>query len=297
MKRIFIGGMGRSGTTIAVNIFYNHPDCFAVPIETKFLVEEDGFADLVDSMTTRFSPPSAVSAFQRFENQMRNEVTGLSPSKYSDLHQYAPDIFPSYHDALDRFIGVILNRRYYPERATLIAAVRSFARELFDYTAVISDKKCWVEKTPANIWRLDFLREVYPDCYFLHMIRHPLEIYYSLREKGWLPDNLVASMVIFEGYCNALARQRRRWLNDPNFVELKLEQLVQYPGISMQDLVRQMGLSDIPEAGMAAVVKSMEKYYANKETTISRDLPDHERDLVIEMLQPWVIEFGYGGMR
>ena len=39
MKRIFIGGMGRSGTSILLHALYCHDAIYAVPIETKFLVE------------------------------------------------------------------------------------------------------------------------------------------------------------------------------------------------------------------------------------------------------------------
>lgn len=297
MKRIFVGGMGRSGTTISVNMFDNQRECFAVPIETKFLVEEDGLCDLVEAMTNRFSPPTANNAFARFERQMREEVTGNIPSKYADLHQYAPAIFPSYHDALDRFIGVVLNKRYFPDREPLVAAARQFLVETFDYTAHISDKIGWVEKTPTNIWRLEFLRELFPDSYFLHMIRNPLDIYYSLREKSWLPDGLVASLVTFEGYCAALAKQRRRWLADPRFIEVKLENLVAYPKPTMQDIMQRCQLSPMADERMEAVIATMNRYYENKQTKVSRDLNSQDQSLVIEMLQPWAIEFGYQGMR
>lgn len=297
MKRIFIGGLGRSGTTIALNIFYHHPDCFAVPIETKFLVEEDGFADLVEAMTIRFSPPASMTAYTRFTRQMRAEVTGEVPSKYGDLHQYSHHIFPSYNDALDRFVGVVLKKRYFPEREPLISAVRAFVQETFDYTAAISNKNCWAEKTPANIWRFDFLRELFPDCYFIHMIRNPLDVYYSLREKGWLSNNLVASLVDFEGVCAALAKRRRRLLADPRFIEIKLEDLVDNPTQTMQKIFRRCDLPLMDGDRMESVINVMNRYYAEKEHRISRDLSEQEWDIVVELLQPWAVEFGWQGMR
>ena len=59
MKRIFIAGLGRSGTTITLSALYHHHQVLAFPVETKFLVEEDGFSALISAMTSDFSVAGA----------------------------------------------------------------------------------------------------------------------------------------------------------------------------------------------------------------------------------------------
>ena len=54
-KEIFIGGTGRSGTSILSKHLGSHPDVYQIPFETKFLVDKDGALDLFVALTKNFN--------------------------------------------------------------------------------------------------------------------------------------------------------------------------------------------------------------------------------------------------
>ncbi len=66
-RPIFLGGTGRSGTTLLYEVLGRHRDVHAFPIEMRLLVDPDGALDLVDNLTESFSPVRAREALYRFE--------------------------------------------------------------------------------------------------------------------------------------------------------------------------------------------------------------------------------------
>jgi hypothetical protein len=292
VKRIFIGGIGRSGTTIALNALYRHPDVYAVPLETKFLVEEDGFADLIHALTDGFSTAGASVAVDRFEALMRRYVTGKDPSKFTEMHVLSSDVFPGYMNAFDRCTRLIHGRRYFADRAPLLAATRTFIAETFDAAARESGHAVWVEKTPSNIWRLSFLREIWPDCFMVHAIRDPRDILVSLMEKGWLPEAILPALTILEGYLAALLKVRRDRRSDPRFLEIRLEALVADPSRVLATLADGLGLAPFDADAVRGVEDTMARYYAAKPPSRVR-LSKAEVALVDELLRPAVVELDY----
>jgi len=292
MKRIFIGGLGRSGTTIALNALYRHEAVYAVPIETKFLVEEDGFADLIAAMTDRFSVAGAAAARQRFEHLMRRQVPGLDDSKFRQQHTLSTCVFQDYDAALDGFISLIQRRRYFPHREPLLAATRRFVADTFDGETIRSDKAVWAEKTPSNIWRIPFLRELWPDCIFVHALRDPRAILLSLRRLGWLPPTMLHAVTIFQGDVAALLEVRRRYRGDPRFIEMRLEEVVADTQGTLGRLAAALGIAQFDAEAAAAVTASMARYYASRVPAENQLSPD-DRDLMVEVLRPAVIELGY----
>jgi hypothetical protein len=63
---IFVGGTGRSGTTVVARALGTHPDVWTVPVETRLLIDPGGLLDLVDAVSIRYSPSSAHAALVRF---------------------------------------------------------------------------------------------------------------------------------------------------------------------------------------------------------------------------------------
>ena len=291
MKRIFVGGLGRSGTTIALNALYRHSDIYAVPIETKFLVEEDGFADLVSAFTDRFSVPGANTAWHRFEHLMRRRVTGLEEGDFRNQHTLSSEVFSDYEAALNSFVAAIAPRRYFPHPAPLHAAVRQFIAATFDAETRRSDKSAWVEKTPANIWRLGFLRQIWPDCWFVHVIRDPRAVLASLMRRGWISPDMGPAVVSFEGHLAATCDVRRRHAEDLRFVTLRLEDLVADPVGALAQLAAKLGFAPFPPAAVAAVREAMDDYYQTAAYESQASAGDQA--LALELLRPAALELGY----
>lgn len=297
MKRVFIGGMGRSGTTITLNAMYQHSGLFAIPIETKFLVEADGFYDLIQAVTTEYSSAYTPAIVQRFDRLMRKRVTGIeSFSSFTGQERFSSDIFVGYDNAVDCILEMILYRNFYPTREPILNVMRHFIALTFDHIAIISDKPGWVEKTPANFWRLEFLRELYPNSYFVHVIRDPRMIMWSLMEKGWIPTETTKALVYFESMISALVLRRREVLKMSRVVEIRLEQLEAQATIAetLNNLADSLELEHFSAFAIESVAESIALYgdsrnKRNRAVEFSLD----EALLINQILMPWVMELGY----
>jgi hypothetical protein len=292
MKRIFIGGMGRSGTTIILNALYNHPKINAIPIETKFLVENDGFYDLIRALTNDYSSAATPIAIERFTRLMRLKVTGIMKSSFNDQHALSSNIFCNYEEALDVFIETIIHRTYYDNRVALISATRQFIATLFDTFTLNSDKFSWAEKTPANYWRVNFLRELFPDSYFIHCIRDPRLILLSLIEKKWLPQNIEIAVLTFESMIRSLVIKRRYYLTLPRYYEINLEYLVSHTSESLSFISSSLEIDEYNQDAINNIKNTIKNYYINK-INFPFEISLSEKNLINQTLMPWILELGY----
>lgn len=82
-QNIFVGGAGRSGTTILLESIGEHPDAHSFPIETRFLVDKDGLLDLFLDLSKNYSLSRARGALQRFEHLMLYDLCNPHTQPYN----------------------------------------------------------------------------------------------------------------------------------------------------------------------------------------------------------------------
>ncbi len=80
--RIFIGGTGRSGTSILYQALGCHKAIYALPVEMRFLTDPDGLIDLIDALTVHYSAVQAREALFRFERMMRKYLSSPWKAPY-----------------------------------------------------------------------------------------------------------------------------------------------------------------------------------------------------------------------
>ena len=68
---IFIGGTGRSGTTVLTKILGRHPDLYMFPTEIRFIPDPDGLVSLKSALVDNWSYFQADLAIERFGALMR----------------------------------------------------------------------------------------------------------------------------------------------------------------------------------------------------------------------------------
>jgi hypothetical protein len=112
MRRIFIGGTGRSGTSILKKALGSHRDIHDFPKELRFIVDPDGLMDLVDALTVRYSPTQARETLHKFERLMRVYMTHPDRSPYPGFD--FPGWFGKgyYWQRLDRFCSALVREEF-----------------------------------------------------------------------------------------------------------------------------------------------------------------------------------------
>ncbi len=165
---IFVGGTGRSGTTILGRLLGRHRDYALIPVEAKFHCSPEGLPGL---LLGRQTP-------ERFAERMLGEwfhPPGQSERLAAFLTRDA------LAEALARFLAVAAENP--------VAAGRSLVEELFGSYARAQGKGGWVEMTPINaMWGAPHLARLFPELRFVNIIRDGRDVAASLIHMGWLTD-------------------------------------------------------------------------------------------------------------
>jgi hypothetical protein len=334
MKRIFIGGTGRSGTTILHHALYRHHELFAIAVESKFLVEDGGLYDLVQGLTDHYSISHAQGAVRRFDDLMRFHFAERNRNSLG-LELTLPDLFgaTTYYSALDAFVDAITDGlflqveaagrhsrnlypsevpahinsipKYYGDREALLVSCREFIGKLFDRKASDAGMNAWVEKTPTNLIRIDFLHELYPDSHFIHIKRDPRAVVYSLLRQGWAPDNIQDAANFMFGTYHYWLRKKKTLPSSifSNYLEVKLEDLVQGPEAFLNALMNEYGFAAYTPDAIQHVRSAMQHYFegglddpdkVDKKTNAWKyDLSRDEIDLLNRMYGEVIVAMGY----
>ena len=118
-SRIFIGGTGRSGTTILYRALGCHENIYALPKEMRFITEPDGVMDLVDAVSTRYSINQSREAVYKFERLMRVYMTDPEGGRYPnyDLPNWIGKDF--YYARLEQFCSELVDFSFHGISAPL----------------------------------------------------------------------------------------------------------------------------------------------------------------------------------
>jgi omega-hydroxy-beta-dihydromenaquinone-9 sulfotransferase len=256
---VFIGGTGRSGTTLLHELVSSHPAIYGIPGETKFIVEGDGLAALIPALTHRFSITASDLALLRFMALMGLDV---ADTPFQEGREFAADLAsrlgaPDYHSALARFVAGLVDfnmttahnpvgspyPRHFENRAELIALTRAFLTDLFGFATARSGKAIWCEKTPANLLEIDLLWEIFPNARILHIKRDPRGVLHSLMQQDWAPSDLhQATALLRQIYIRWRSLKPRLALPDPRYLEFKLEDLAATPEPVLSAIAATLGL-------------------------------------------------------
>jgi len=198
MKPIFVGGTGRSGTTILGQLIGEHADvAHVMPTEVRFFTARRGLIDVlnVSEAAARRSPLRRVFARRRPSNP---EVTPEEFAEQLRTHWYgwtgSDGIVRGLH------LGGI-------ELATIDAALEGFearmqadpltgARRLAEdiMTALAGGSPSWVETSPANAVRARGLSKLFPDMWLVHVIRDGRDAAASIATMSWGPNDIFEAL-------------------------------------------------------------------------------------------------------
>ncbi len=163
---LFVGGTGRSGTTIVGKVLGAHPDYHMIPFEIRFLTDPGGLIDLVESRT------GFLGFAWRLQHRW-NVAGGRSRGKKL--------ITP------ERQRAALIELRRGLSRDRGQAAVR-FVHRVLDPVAQEAGAKGWIEMTPPNVQVAPSIARLWPRSKLAHAVRDGRDVACSVAPLTWGPD-------------------------------------------------------------------------------------------------------------
>ena len=167
-KPIFILGSGRSGTTLLYNLLSVHPDlCW--------------FSNITDAHASfpHLAFLHRVLDIPLFGHSVIKYIIGSTSEDRILFPSEGVNIYHSY-------AGFVRDRK------TTFRDMRIEDAEKFKYSIAIhlmaTGRHRFISKQNANTQRIGILRKMFPDAYFVHIIRDGRAVAYSLSQAYWWPD-------------------------------------------------------------------------------------------------------------
>lgn len=205
---IFVGGTGRSGTTIVARLLAADPTNVMIPVETRFLVDPHGLTDVI----------AGTASFERFETKLRkqwwpryeNRCAGRGVPTFIDYESLEAGL-----EELRKRVGT-----------APVAAASDFVRRWFDPIAQATGAERWIEMTPPNVARgADLVAMMGGGTRIIHVMRDGRDVAASVVDKNWGPNQPNEAL---EWWAQRMAQAHAgcAGLADSNLLVVQLEDLV-----------------------------------------------------------------------
>ncbi len=149
---VFIGGCGRSGTTMLGSILGGHKDCIATP-ESQFKTTE-----------------------------INELIKALSEKKYSQIISLLEGNFRF------NFWKIKLKK----EDLFEVKDIHGLFDVLISLYSTQDEGSVWIDHTPVNIREGITLNKVFKKCKFIHIVRDGRAVFSSVKDLDWGPNSVYA---------------------------------------------------------------------------------------------------------
>jgi hypothetical protein len=199
---LFIGGTGRSGTTVLGDLLNEHSLVrTSNPTEIKFLANRGGFLDVVfGSMSSQLEKREKISIFhyrtyrQRAQKdlmQRRERFEEFSEKmwqKWWEIDAPAPH-GPGLHAGISKQdLQSLLDKYASSIKKSPIIQARKLMQGFIAQQKGGKGEKFWAETTPMNITYSHRLIKLFPEAKFIVIRRDPRDVIASLLTKNWGPN-------------------------------------------------------------------------------------------------------------
>lgn len=206
MRRTFVVGCPRSGTTIVQALLARHPAIYTLP-ETAF------FEQLHGDLAWRWGDARVQPRRRRWRQSLgltRRHIRDTFAALHMQLAGHRPPAPSAYH-------WRTLSRRFLA---------------LLDRSASGAGRSMWLEKTPNHLLYIPEIEELAPDARFVHVVRRGIDVLASLADVYLRYEN-------DEAFGGGTVHWARRWnrameihgqhVGRPNHHFVFLEDLVRQP--------------------------------------------------------------------
>lgn len=315
LRQIFIGGTGRSGTTVLGQTLASHPEVVGINQELRIHVDPGGALDLVHALGRNWSPYVADAGIQAFlgavGDSRRARLWNLpiarwggrsvAPRRYATLKFDADFGRATLDEALEELIaslttGVSRSRwtgtHSYRVKPTFFETPgpvdgRSHLRRFFDHLyqgrarRLSKSATVWVDHTPFNSLHQVGLARLFPEALFVTILRDPQDVFDSYMEQDWASDS---PLLTARRLLAVLRVAEGQWgaVGPHRTVRLRLEDLARSPTETVEALLAKVGLELEPRTLRVALSISEEAASRNRRGLTSRVSSDRAVNEVLD---------------
>ncbi len=218
MKPIFIGGCERSGTTLLASQIGALKNCIATP-ESQFKNRlKITFWDSGILSNPHFSFETQTNAFQAIKillNHFRFKIWNINLI----AEEYLSDV--SNHTL----------------RELLVWVVKQYAQKVHPNKV----PKYWIDHTPDNLRNVEFLKSVFPEAKFIHIIRDPRGIYSSYTKLDWGPNSPISASYKWNQQIKECIENEKAASN--SCYRVRYEDLLKNPKTTLFNICEWIGIS------------------------------------------------------
>jgi hypothetical protein len=210
-RPVFVGGTGRSGTTIAGRLLGHHPDLRVTnPRELRFIAARGGLAD---AYAGRVAPDQVVAVLWKHW-YVRVKPSGARSGLFRCLDEQS--MRRACAEYLENFArDPFKASRHFAETIVSSTPTPGRARPM---------KPRWVDTTPANARAADRVLALFPEGVVVHMMRDGRDVAASFVSKSFGPSDV---FVALEAWREKMLEAHRAELASPpeRFVRVDLHEL------------------------------------------------------------------------
>jgi len=257
---IFIGGTGRSGTTVLGDLLNEHSLVrTSNPTEIKFLANRGGFLDVVfGSLNSQIERREKISIFHYRTFRQRAQKDLLQKSQRFD--EFSNKIWerwweidgpaphgPGLHVGVEKQdLQNILSQYSNAIKKKPLKHARKFMDSFISLQKNHKGEKYWAETTPMNISYSHRLTKLFPEAKFIVIRRDPRDVIASLLTKDWGPNTPLEGVEWIEARLRA-DNDALRSVDPDQVLVIHLEDLVtNSPDKTYAKLLDFLGLQDEP---------------------------------------------------
>jgi hypothetical protein len=164
----FVGGTGRSGTTILGHLIGAHPEYAVIPSESKFITGPRGLCDLASGGTSLPEFEATLLGRRLHTRFGRGLHTIVDPAAVESA-------LPALRERLP---------------ADPWGAAAEFAHRLLDPIPLATGARAWVDQNPGNAFRARELLRMFPNMRLVHSVRDGRDVAASVTPLPWGPNDL-----------------------------------------------------------------------------------------------------------
>lgn len=282
MDPLFIGGCGRSGTTLLVDLVGCHSQIS--PIYEPWFIFDVGRLIFIEKGMPALERVRAIK--EGVDGWIRNLEDIPHNKKSTERYRHGAWNIRFRTETLRRETHRLCDRLMVEPA---LAPFRDYIAALFAEQATIEGKPYWACKVPRFVLMAPLLKQAFPNMRFVHCVRDPRATIPSMASRNWAPKDIAGQIEYWQinverghGFASRFPAQ---------VVELRYEDTTAEPATVLSRLFRWLGVED----ESAAIVARYQRDFPITPAAARRGdrLADADRVRIERSLAPQMQRYGY----